>query len=577
MPTESCKDAELRVPSPPPRRLSRSSIDLRDLEYHNEKLTLTESSTSIFPLKLENYLRYSGSEPLHNENHSKQCSARELNIKTSAPKANFFQPLWEKAHLIRQHYGSDKKSKESIGASKDNQNKLSYNNLNNNQSMGVTSSGNKTNTKHTSTDSFINNLRNGKRKHMAASESDFLRMRNTTFSAGGNSSSGSSGNNDYQKLNRNNHSNVSKHRSKQAKHNLIYALSDSDFLSWNFRSNEYSKMTNLNQAGGKKLIGESNEAIFDRADLVKVILGKCQGPSDYLNLAKSRTPSFDAKLDKSDNSSGLKDCYDKKYNYIDDDTEIKIDDLIKESITHNIDSIIDAALVSSCTDFGTILSPVTIKNDEDKILNTSKSSEAVLMNNERLLELGDDNCEMFLISPPSTPCTPKINNQDQVLLYNIGQGSDIKSLTPTKSTLVASDASTVSLDLVASPNYLLRPKCTSKYPTTGTHSNIVKETPNSDIFKMEDNNELNQSCPDKVTGLQITDVIQTNVKAINREEHNVDENCSEQVGSLASKKRQSSTVTYNVNVINFGEDDESISKGPMRGSHGARSNSSTSK
>lgn len=52
------------MPSPPPpRRLSRSSIDLRDLELQHEKLSHTDSAPSV--VGLDKYLKSSDSEPLH--------------------------------------------------------------------------------------------------------------------------------------------------------------------------------------------------------------------------------------------------------------------------------------------------------------------------------------------------------------------------------------------------------------------------------------------------------------------------------------------------------------------------------
>lgn len=50
---------ELRLPSPPPRRLSRSSIDLRDLETQHEKekiISQSDSVSSINQLRFETYL-----------------------------------------------------------------------------------------------------------------------------------------------------------------------------------------------------------------------------------------------------------------------------------------------------------------------------------------------------------------------------------------------------------------------------------------------------------------------------------------------------------------------------------------
>ncbi|XP_034660272.1 octopamine receptor beta-3R isoform X3 [Drosophila subobscura] len=53
---------ELRVPSPPPRRLSRSSIDLRDLEQERyEKVTHTDSAPSMMALQ---------QQPLHTHTHN---------------------------------------------------------------------------------------------------------------------------------------------------------------------------------------------------------------------------------------------------------------------------------------------------------------------------------------------------------------------------------------------------------------------------------------------------------------------------------------------------------------------------
>lgn len=616
------------------------------MEHHCEKLTQADSSSSIFPLKLENYLRYSGSEPLHNEHRSKQCSARELNTKPS--KASFFQPILAKANMLRHQYSSngDKKSRESVvSQSKDNQTKFSYNNLNNNNQSVCSNSNN--NAKNKSTESFINNLRHDhcKRKHMTASETDFLRMRNTICIGGsGNGGNGggtsSSDSNDSQKHNQGHHHHhqhhqhpiIGKHRLKQNKYNLIYALSDSDFLSWNFRQNEYSKITNLNQNSGIKSMGENNEAIFNRAELLKVILGKGVGSpgtytttTDYCNLAKLRTPSFDAKMEKPDILSGLADSsYDKKYNYIDDDAnenissdEInKIDNLVTRSNIHNIDSIIDAALASSCTDFGTILSPVALLNEDvdDKTMNTSKSSDAVLMNNERFIQLCDENNGMFLISPPSTPCTPKVNNQQLQQNLSVSssplnpgtllnaqqqhqqlkqQESDIKSLTPTTNTFAASDASTISLDLVASPNNLLQPKCNLKPPSHSIGSSYLNNRQgnfNNHNLGVDNSNDVNRCINtvngESVNGVQLQqtqqqhgiDLVEDNLKnGIDHDDSTTDDCGIDQIGSsLNSKKRQSSTVTYNVNVINFGEGDEPT-KGPVRNSCGARSNSSTSK
>lgn len=58
------------MPSPPPRRLSRSSIDLRDLELQHEKLSHTDSAPDI--VGLDKYLKSSDSEPLHFQQQLRQ-------------------------------------------------------------------------------------------------------------------------------------------------------------------------------------------------------------------------------------------------------------------------------------------------------------------------------------------------------------------------------------------------------------------------------------------------------------------------------------------------------------------------
>lgn len=65
------EDEELRCASPPPpRRLSRSSIDLRDLELQHEKISHTDSAPSI--VGVDRYLKSSDSEPLQFQQQLRQ-------------------------------------------------------------------------------------------------------------------------------------------------------------------------------------------------------------------------------------------------------------------------------------------------------------------------------------------------------------------------------------------------------------------------------------------------------------------------------------------------------------------------
>lgn len=183
----------------------------------------------------------------------------------------------------------------------------------------------------------------------------------------------------------------------------------------------------------------------------------------------------------------------------------------------------------------------------------------------------EDNNEMFLISPPSTPISPKIQNYEQNLSTTRINNTqvDVKSLTPTANVQLLSDASTISLDLVTSPYNLLQPKCNLK------QSSIVTQ-----LHDHLNSSNINTSSTDAIDDAKLTkpqnpDIIEINLmKCNNNGESTVDENATNQSSNVATRKRQSSTVTYNVNVINFG-DDNGAEYGPLRS--GPRSNSSTSK
>ncbi|XP_055712704.1 octopamine receptor beta-3R-like isoform X2 [Phlebotomus papatasi] len=117
------KDDELRVPSPiPPRRLSRSSIDLRDLELQHEKMSHTDSAPSI--VGIDKYLKSSDSEPLRIK--SQQQQHQKLN--------NFLQPFFSKTNLIRQpfeylHSSLNGKSRKNTPSVTDDASKASFDNI----------------------------------------------------------------------------------------------------------------------------------------------------------------------------------------------------------------------------------------------------------------------------------------------------------------------------------------------------------------------------------------------------------------------------------------------------------------
>uniref|UniRef100_A0A182PU97 G-protein coupled receptors family 1 profile domain-containing protein n=1 Tax=Anopheles epiroticus TaxID=199890 RepID=A0A182PU97_9DIPT len=226
-------DDDFLVPSSPPRRLSRSSIDLRDLEYKNEgKIKNSDSVSSIFPLHYENNLRYSGSEPIHikeaqqlqqQSTDQQQRQQRRASRKDSFRQINFFQPFFSRNSLLKTYMkgaggtgsgtvpaGTVTGSGTTIATSKLNNNRPSERNNKNNDNrsnnnildlINVASSLNKDSEKEVNTH---------KRHQIAASESDFLTMIEKQ----------------RQKLGKN--TNSLKNCNKDEKE-LMYALSDSDF------------------------------------------------------------------------------------------------------------------------------------------------------------------------------------------------------------------------------------------------------------------------------------------------------------------------------------------------------------
>ncbi|XP_058056002.1 octopamine receptor beta-3R-like [Anopheles bellator] len=239
-------DDDFLVPSSPPRRLSRSSIDLRDLEYKSEcKIKGSDSVSSIFPLHYDNNLRYSGSEPIHIKDAQQQQAQQQAPPADQQPSAgdppppgrrpsrkdsfrqmNFFQPFFSRNSLLKSYM------KGAGGGSAGGGGGLSpgLNNSNNAGSGGPTrrrsverNNKNNDNRSHNNILDLINvastlnkdaakEVNTHKRPHpIAASESDFLTLleQQRQRLGGQNTNSLKSCNKDEKEL--------------------IYALSDSDF------------------------------------------------------------------------------------------------------------------------------------------------------------------------------------------------------------------------------------------------------------------------------------------------------------------------------------------------------------
>lgn len=236
---------ELKVPSSPPRRLSRSSIDLRDLEHEREKTiaqqqNLSESASSIYHC-FDGHIRYSGSEPINtnlkalenqfNMKSNKEADSDGLNGESKAsvnqiPFTNNFERSSTKEN--------DVSLTTSASVIKDNQVNISGCSLNNSQ----------TNKKHS------------KKKMLASSDSDFFSLLRYNS----------------EKLRRINCFSISTNNNGNKPKNMIYALSDSDFL---IGVNDKNKNLNLNNE-------RKSQAIVNKSDIFNFLIN--QKSIDYKNL-----------------------------------------------------------------------------------------------------------------------------------------------------------------------------------------------------------------------------------------------------------------------------------------------------
>jgi hypothetical protein len=441
-------------------------------------------------LRFENYLRYSGSEPLQikkqQKEHQKQIQEQTSN--NASKQSSFFQPF----NLLK-HYGSEKRSKTSVSSvAKEKEQQKSQ----------------------PSTPK--------KRKTIASSDSDFMSML------------------------RHGSEKSRKHRFKQSKNNLIYALSDSDFLvSLNTTIHDYSKLLSSEQEAilHTSMAVDRTDAntVTSKSDIFKIILNKkC---NDYINLDKTAlynkpnnsltsgdsdiyyvddslgggggggiddvidehrniVTSGDSQKHTPDILIGVFDYDSKNPNVIDDvpapesglskvevdalELELNLDrgqernENMKVS-TKNLDEVQIPPLqkVTSCKDFINFIdvsSPL-----DDKLLNTSRSSDAVMQKHN----LGQNNLssqryfvdpippnEQIIITPAEEQppgiqfeqllCEPDtsmhfLSVQQPQHYESLLQPSLAASGPPGYNAHLLSDASTISLDLVTAPNNLLQP------------------------------------------------------------------------------------------------------------------------
>ncbi|CRK89463.1 CLUMA_CG003204, isoform A [Clunio marinus] len=253
LPAILCQDYqeydELKVPSSPPRRLSRSSIDLRDLEHEREKSmaqqNTSESVSSIYHC-FDTHMRYSGSEPINtnlkalenqfNMKSNKEDGADKENVESKSsvnqiPFTNNFE------HSSTTKENDNMNSITSASIIKDNQVNISGCSLNNSQI----------------------NKKQSKKKILAASDSDFFSLLRYNS----------------EKLRRINCFSISTNNNGNKPKNMIYALSDSDFL---IGVNDKNKNLNLNNE-------RKSQAIVNKSDIFNFLIN--QKSIDYKNLLDS--------------------------------------------------------------------------------------------------------------------------------------------------------------------------------------------------------------------------------------------------------------------------------------------------
>lgn len=525
-------DFELRVPSPPARRLSRSSIDLRDLENDKGKIaSQSESVSSICQLQYDKFLRSSGSEPI-------PINDCYQNLQENFVAQTNNNIMIEKGYAIPFFL-------------KNNNSKSDSNNMFNNQSiMSRTSSKNSTTvvkdnqtTNDFSSDNSNVNASNHRRKLLASSDSDFFSIIR----------------NNSEKMQERNYNLIN---SMNKKSNNTKNLSDSDFL-----KSDKSKFCNKNK------ILNINKAIVNKSDIFELIMNNKH--IDYKNLV-------DKKLENNHNNGKIID-----YNVNTDKPDILVDLFDKESIAidtekyrenitkaqsdenflikNDVHASKNSTLRQSCNNFiynsmienniqlsnkqsmtTTSLPPYSLYSQKSKkILNTSKSTDEIIQINEKDL----DNIGLINSMKDISKNDNSFNTSNQLQMVSDAY------------------ASTISLDLVTISKSL------------EAHNNA-----NSKASENKNHHNPDSSTREFQFQLQHPDVIDINqspgMLKMKCETHFND------VGNkllcdvdVANKKRKSSGVTYNVNVINFqrADIDPKIDFNRSDGNTGARSNSSTSK
>lgn len=573
---------ELKVPSSPPRRLSRSSIDLRDLEAQHERekimsQNVSESVSSIYHC-FDSQIRYSESEPINahikalenqfsnngeeqqqpdkNHHHQQQQHQQQLSAESKSSMNNFsFMNNFEH-NMATGTAPTTKESDMNLISSasiiKDNH-QVNANNNNNNGSNGNSN----------------NSKKSFKKKMLASSDSDFFSLlrynsvklrRMNCFSigstngngnnqAGGPASVGSGGDS------------CSANGNKPK--NMIYALSDSDFL---IRVNDSDNNKTFHLNNERKL-----QAIVNKSDIF-----------NYLN------KSFDHNLlDYNSAQHNQKKLTDKPFH---GDLEFFNADKLKkvfEESQQKIDADDNNVIIASSNNSASIISSEKLQkketvslpplvnstsNDINLKLNNSRSIDTVLLNIKN-----SNNADKLYTFKLLHDFSPKAINQEENLNKNL-----LKDSIQRQSTIMTTSSGS-DVDIHPPPNAAT----SALTPNNGNNNNN-----NHSSLSIP---AVDSNAPPPLTSMSshLLKPVNLNDSSLNGQQQNlldlasIDSNSLNPVflddKDIGRRKRTASTVTYNVNVIDFHSEDEPHYSGSGGGGGnvgygtGKRSNSSTSK
>lgn len=466
------------MPSSPPRRLSRSSIDLRDLEHEREKgiaqQNTSESFSSIYH-GFDTHMRYSGSEPI---NTNLKALENQFNVKSN----------------------KDEDAERATGESKSSVNQVipftnNFDSLTKENDMNLITSAsiikdNQVNISGCSLNNSHINKKQSKKKILASSDSDFFSLLRYNS----------------EKLRRINCFSTSTNNNGNKPKNMIYALSDSDFL---IGVNDKNKNLNLNNE-------RKSQAIVNKSDIFNFLIN--QKSIDYKNL-----------LDN---------------NFAQNNQQKKTSELESKKHFDNPD-------LFSMEKLKAVFGEATTETDREKIIESMSLNEDVTADRVQKKET------------VSLPPTVNANNDFSNMMLNNSQSIDTVLLN------IKNNADKLSAATLMPPfdfsKHPLPPKNLNDDLTNNVLQNI---NINNNNIMTESLRKLNDS-----TSLQNVEDILSEDKSCTKCYDTMNPVTLDEK-NITRRKRTPSTVTYNVNVINFQADDE---QDTMSGGYGKRSNSSTSK